>query len=95
MPAERTPDQLQLADDARFMLGEINATVKHTAGAVADLRMEMMANLSGFNTRLQELEKQHNVRSGIRAITIGMAAVIASFVASAFSGLLTYFLGRH
>ena len=92
---ERSPDQLQLADDARFMLGEINATVKHTAGAVSDLRIEMIANLSGFNTRLQDLERSYAHRSGVRTTAVWLITIIASFIASTFSGILTYFLGRH
>jgi hypothetical protein len=94
MPAEHDHDPLQLSDDARFMLGEINATVKHTAQAVSDLRLEMMANMSGFNTRLQELERQFAHRTGVRTTAVAMITGIATFVASCFSGLLTYFISR-
>lgn len=91
------PDPLPWAEDARFMLGEINANVKHTAAAVSDLRVEMMANLSGFNQRLQELERAFAQRTGSRTTLIAVVSGLSALVTSMLSGLAAYFmgLGRH
>lgn len=84
-----------LSEDAKYMLGEINATVKNTSLQVADLRIEMMSNLSGFNTRLIELERNFAHRQGAVQSITWIVGIASAFIGSLVSGLLTFFIGKH
>ena len=103
MSGEREPTTL--ADNDRFVLGEINAVVKslpsrmdrfetQTSSQLTDIRREFSQNVAGLNSRVQMLEQNSAHRSGVTGtLTMGIT-LAAAFIASLLSGLFPYFLGR-
>lgn len=95
-----------LADNDRFVLGEINAVVKslpsrmdrfetQTSGALSEIRAEFRQNMSGVHQRILALEQNSAHKSGATSATFTIVTVVASFIASLFSGFISFLLSKH
>lgn len=87
--------QFPLANDAKFMLGEINSTVKSLPVRLDRLEQTMTTNLNGLNARVMALEEANARRAGALSVIATQASVIASLIASLCSGVVIYVFGKH
>jgi hypothetical protein len=99
-------DPTALADNDRFVLGEINAVVKslpsrmdrfetQTSGALSEIRAEFRSNMQGLQSRVATLEQGAARHSGVSAAVFTGITAIAAFIATLFSGFLAFILGKH